>query len=176
MATTDIGLALQKLADLGFFDYVLPFLLIFALVFGILSTMRIFRDNKAIPGIIALAVGLMALQFGFVPQFFSEIFPRAGVALAVVLVFIILAGLFIDPERSWINYVLLGIGAFAALTTLYKSSTVLGWYSGYWVGDNLFGLIVLLVFIILVAIIIGSGKPKDGSNPYLPVWWRNPPK
>ena len=84
---------LVKLEQLGFFDYLLPFLIIFALVFGILTKIKIFEDNKAINAIIALSVGLMALQFGFVSAFFSELFPRLGVGLAVILVIIIFIGL-----------------------------------------------------------------------------------
>jgi len=40
------GNLLLKLEGLGFFDYVLPFLIIFAMVFGILTRIKIFEDNK----------------------------------------------------------------------------------------------------------------------------------
>ena len=69
-----LGDFLSKWEQAGFFSYLLPFLLIFALVFGILTRVKIFKDNKVVNGIIALAVALMALQFNFVPQFFSQIF------------------------------------------------------------------------------------------------------
>ena len=96
-----IGNILSQWEAMGFFSYVLPFLLIFAMVFGILIQLRLFRDNKTINAIIALAVGLMALQFSFVPRFFSEIFPRLGVGLVVILIIIILTGLFANPEDKW---------------------------------------------------------------------------
>ena len=60
-------------------------MLIFALVFGILIKTQIFKDNKAVNGIIALAVAFMALQFDFVPTFFAQIFPRLGIGLAIIL-------------------------------------------------------------------------------------------
>ena len=59
--------------QIGVFSYILPFLMIFALVFGILMRMGIFKENKAVSAIVALAVGLLSLQFDFVPRFFSEI-------------------------------------------------------------------------------------------------------
>jgi len=53
----NFGNILNRLGDLGFFDYLLPFLIIFAMVFGILTRIEIFKDNKAVNGIIALSVG-----------------------------------------------------------------------------------------------------------------------
>jgi len=84
------GGVLSYMEQAGFFAYILPFLLIFALVFGILTKTQIFKNNKAINGIIALVVGLLSLQFDFVPIFFSEIFPRMGVGLAIILALLIL--------------------------------------------------------------------------------------
>ncbi|MEK6827230.1 MAG: hypothetical protein AABX99_01980 [Nanoarchaeota archaeon] len=80
-----LGDLLAKWEQAGFFSYLLPFLLIFALIFGILLKLNIFKDNKMVNGIIALSVSLMSLQFGFVPDFFSQIFPRVGVGLAIIL-------------------------------------------------------------------------------------------
>ena len=85
-----IGDVLNQWEQAGFFSYVLPFLLIFALVFGILSSIQVFKENRAIDAIIALVVGLMALQFEMVPIFFAQVFPRLGVALSVILVILIL--------------------------------------------------------------------------------------
>lgn len=165
---TTIQEVLNLWADLGFFDYILPFLLIFAVVFGVLKATKIFgKESNGINAIIAVAVGLLALQWGFVPQFFSSVFPRLGVALSVVLVFIILTGLFIDPKRSWIMYILLGIGTIAAIVTLTKTSNILGWESSYWVNENWPLIISLLVLVVFVIIVVNSGKPKDAAHvPY----------
>ncbi|MBU4015742.1 hypothetical protein KJ878_06145 [Patescibacteria group bacterium] len=109
-----IGDFLNEMNNAGFFSYVLPFLLIFALVFGILNQIRLFKENKSINGIIALVVGLMALQFDFVPIFFSEIFPRMGVGLVVLLLLLIFAGMFADPDSNATMYTLLGVGVVIA--------------------------------------------------------------
>src|SRR3990167_2520261 len=81
-----IGDFLNQLASFGFFSYLLPFLLIFALIFGILNSMKLFgKENKSVNGIIALVIGLMALQFDIVPVFFAEAFPGIGVVVALVV-------------------------------------------------------------------------------------------
>ena len=69
-----IGNLLSVWEQAGVFSYILPFLLIFAVVFGILMQTKMFQQNRTINGIIALTVSLLSLQFAFVPVFFSEIF------------------------------------------------------------------------------------------------------
>src|SRR3989338_4351196 len=85
------GNVLSQWEQLGVFSYVLPFLLIFALIFGILQKVNIFggaqgQSNKGINGVIAVSTALMALQFNFVPLFFRDIFPKLGVGLTVILI------------------------------------------------------------------------------------------
>ena len=168
-----LGDFLSKWEQAGFFSYLLPFLLIFALVFGILTRTNLFKDNKVVNGIIALAVALMALQFSFVPAFFSQIFPRLGVALSIILGIMIIVGLFMDPDSKFVNFFLLGIGVITIGAVLIQSAGAVGWSSGTWWQDN-WQLIVGAVFLfILVAVIIGSASPKDKKDiPYVPVWTR----
>jgi hypothetical protein len=169
-----LGDFLSKWEEAGFFSYLLPFLLIFALVFGILIKTKVFKDNRVVNGIIALAVALMALQFNFVPTFFSQIFPRIGVALAIILALLIVVGLFMDPDSKVVNYFLLGIGVVTVGAVLIQSAGAVGWQSGTWWQDN-WQLVVGAIFLfILVAVIIGSATPKDQKQPvsYVPHIWR----
>jgi hypothetical protein len=162
----DIGYLLQQWADLGVFDYLLPFLLIFALVYGILSSTNIFRGNKTVNAVIALTIGLLSLQWGFVPQFFSEVFPRAGVGLAVILIIIVTAGFFVDPKRVWIMYTLLGVAAFVAGVVLLNSFGSLGWQSSFILQQYTGWIIFGVIFIIILAIIVGTTSGKDKPEPY----------
>jgi len=67
---------LQQWEQIGVFAYLLPFLMIFALIFVILNSIKIFKDNRGVNAVIAIAVGLMALQFQFVP--FQQLHKSAG--------------------------------------------------------------------------------------------------
>jgi len=169
------GGILSSLEGAGFFSYALPFLLIFALVFGVLSRMGLFKENKAVTAIIALAVGLMSLQFNLVPEFFAKIFPSFSIGLVILLVFLILIGLFTDPQKPWIMYSLLGISAVIAVIVIVSSS---GIQVGEWIQNNLgdsAGVIIVIAIVgVVVAALIGSGKKKFGEkgtpsayNPYL---------
>lgn len=163
-----IGQMLTTWEQAGVFSYVLPFLMIFALVFTVIGKMKIFGENRAVTAIIALAVGLMSLQFEFVPRFFSEVFPRVGVGLAIILVILIIAGLFIDPEKSGIMYVLLAIGAIIIIVVLINTSNALG-YTGAqdWIADNWAVVVGVLIFLVGIGLVIWNGNPPKGKGtPY----------
>ena len=164
------GQVLGFLEEAGFFSYIIPFLLIFALVFGILQKVNLFKNNKAINAIIALAVGLMSLQFGFVSTFFAEIFPRLGVGLVIVLVILIIVGLFIDPGKSGINVALFVIAAIIVIVVVVQSAGALGWVPGaFWQQNlgNIIGAVLILGIIIgVVAAIVNAGKPKGNKTPF----------
>lgn len=168
-----LGDLLSSWEQAGLFSYLLPFLLIFAMVFGILTKMKIFKEAKAVNAIIALAVALMSLQFGFVPDFFSQIFPRLGVGLAVILGVLIITGLFADPDSNLINYVLLGIGVITIGIVIIQTAGALGWASGQWWQDNWQIVVGAIVIFILISVVIGSANPNKGPPPpYKPNIWR----
>ena len=168
-----IGGVLAYWESAGFFSYILPFLLIFALVFGILTRVKIF-DNKAINGIIALVVGLLALQFHFVPIFFSEIFPRLGIGLAVILALLILAGLFFDPENKMVNYGLLGVGVIVFLVVLVQTFGWLGWWNlNIWY-YNWQGILGVVIFLAIIGIIVGAGSQRKPLPDYKAMVFRPP--
>ena len=167
----DIGSILASAEQAGVFSYVLPFLLIFAVVFGILMKIKIFEDNRGLNTIIAFVVALMALQFDMVPLFFAELFPRVGVALSVILVLIILLGLFFNKEDNQvINYGLLGVAVVVFLVVITKTSSYLGWYSGAWWYENRGTIIVVGLIIAVIATVVNSVGPK-ANVPELKMHW-----
>ena len=157
-----IGDMFARWEEMGIFSYILPFLLIFALVNGILTRTGIFKDNKPVNAIISLAVGFMALQFDLVPQFFSELFSKFAIGLTVILVFLILGGLFLDPDDKGLMYVMLGIGTIIIIVVLVLTAGALDWTSGYFWQDNWIDFAVLIVFLIVVAMVVA---PKSDSKP-----------
>lgn len=172
----EFGNIIDSLAQLGFFSYVLPFLLVFAIIYGILTKVKLFGDKNAINAVIALAIGLIALQFEAVPMFFSDIFPRLGIGLAVILVLLILIGLFM-PNQPWIGYVLFAVSALIFITILFQS---IGASSGVflWLENN-WTMLIALAFVILVFVVAVIGKPSKPQPPassVFPILYPQPPK
>ncbi len=164
---SDIGQVFMQWQQYGVFDYVLPGLLIFALVFGVLSTVQFFRKNRGVDAIIALAVALLSLQFDYVPMFFREIFPRAGVGIAIILVILILTGLFIPWEAKWPVYVMWGVGAIIALVVIalsFSSWTFIGSYWWQQYGSAI--VIAVIVLIAVIVVVVSSGKKTHTEHTF----------
>jgi hypothetical protein len=153
---------LNTWADMGVFAYLLPFLLIFAIVFGVLSSSKILGKNKAVHATIALAVGLLSLQFDYVANFFATIFPYAGIGLAVLLVALILIGLF-GTTKDTNKWVLFGLGIIIFLFIMGYS-----FYDFRWIGSYVGVEWVPIIAVILI--VVGAfvwmyleGRKEDGG-------------
>ena len=174
-----IGNLLAQWEQAGVFSYVLPFLLIFAIIYGILSKTKIFGDeNKNLNTVISLVIGLLALQFDFVPLFFSEIFPKVCVGLAIILAMIIVLGLFLPNSATKFNYLLLGAAAIVFFIVVSRSFSNLGYYasnSGIWniIYANLGSITIIVIVIAAVSAVIGASAPT--TQPYSALWQQVPP-
>jgi hypothetical protein len=161
----DIASILTSWQDIGVFAYVLPFLLIFALVFGILSQAKFLGENKGVNSIIALAIALLALQFGKVPAFFAQIMPNLGVGLAVLLAALILMGLFVNwSSNKWKAGFAIFAGVVAVvviLVSLSSNNLIAGfdWWNVYYPH-----IIVALVVIGSIITIIATTKKSSSSG------------
>jgi hypothetical protein len=162
---TDI---LNQWANIGVFSYVFPFLLIFAIVFGLLQNLKIFgadeKKTKGINAVIAIALAFMALLNDYVSTFFATIFPRFGIALAIFLVVIILLGFFFRPDDkgkwpgavSWVGWVL-ALGVVIWAWNNWSDSFLGGFGFGYFDSTTVWSVILVGGLIGLVFWIVKSG-------------------
>ncbi len=161
----NIGNFLYQLENAGVFSYVLPFLMIFAVVYAILSHSNFLGNNNTVVNlIVSIAVALMALQFQFVSYFFSEIFPRLGVALSIILTFMILLGLFVPwgngQGSNWTRWFFGILAGIAGVIILVQSfSDAFGWNgdifgggSWYWVSQY---STTIIICVLVLGVIIG---------------------
>jgi hypothetical protein len=169
-----IGELFAQWESAGVFEYMLPFLLIFALVFGLLMRLNIFatkqgneiNQNKGINAIIALAVSLLSLQFNVVSLFFAEIFPRMGIALSIILILLVLGGLFIPTNKSnnWFMVTLVILVFGIVIVVIYTSMNAMGWgffsgggFSYFW---RQYGALIIFLAIVVAVIATTSIKPN----------------
>ena len=162
---TTITSVLNTWNEIGIFSYVIPFLLIFAIVYAILDKTKILGgENRGILAIISVSVGLLSLQFDFVSEFFALIFPRFGIGLSLFLVLLIMIGFFFPKDQDgkkgqWIGIVL-GVGVVIWSLSSWKEWTNYGGFGG-WFTENIWALVVLGIIIAIIAII--TKKPKGGT-------------
>jgi len=165
--------AFQSLNDIGVFEILLPFLLIFAIVFGIMSKVKIFGegDNKKFATIIALVMGLVAVfqhtmfrggQFDVV-DIINNALPQVSLVLVAIIMLFLILGVFGNVPKFGKDKVSGIVGVIAVLVVLYifGSSAGFGWWSlPYWLQDyQIWSLvIVVLVFALIIKYITGDSK------------------
>lgn len=153
--------------EIGVFSYVIPFLLIFAVVYAILDKTKMLGDgNRGILAIISVSVGLLALQFDFVSQFFALIFPRFGVGLSLFLVLLIFIGFFFPAKQDgtkgqWIGIVV-GVGVVIWALSSWQEWTNYDGFGGWFV-ENIWALVVLGIITSVIAIV--AKKDKSSATP-----------
>ena len=159
---SSIGDILNTWADLGVFAYALPFLLVFALVFGILWKSKILGDNRGVVVVIALTVGLLSLQYDKVPQFFAKIYPYAGMGMSILLVALIMLGLFAKPDEKWFTITFASIGGLIALIVILSALVENEWWgSGSWWWSEYWPAIVAMLIIVgLIVLVIFATKKQ----------------
>ena len=163
---------LNQLDQFGFFAYVLPFLLVFAVVYAILTQLKIFFENKGSAVIIAVAIGFLSLVGGWVPSFFQVVFPNFGIGVSLLLVALILAGAFLTDDDSTMKafrWIFFGLGALIFIIVAFTSLNE--WrnfaYGGWW-WSNYGGLIIFLFVIVgvIIAITVAGKKSEGGKSPH----------
>jgi hypothetical protein len=95
MAMGIFGTMISNLNQMGFYDFVLPWLLIFAVVYAILKKSKVL-DNEQADGIVSVVVAFFATAFtgSSIGTFFTNLFGGGAIFLAAILIFLIFVGLF----------------------------------------------------------------------------------
>jgi hypothetical protein len=154
---TTIGQVLQDWETMGIFEYVLPALLIFAVIFGILMKSKILGDSRGILFVISIAAALLGMQSVELRAFFRTIFPYAGIAIAILLVGLILTGLF-GSDKPWWNKTFFGIGMAIAAIVVMSSLSSYNWSGSWWWQDN---WQVIIVFAAIIGLVLMVILPKN---------------
>src|SRR3990170_8188000 len=101
-------------------DLVLPFLLVFAVVFAILQKSEILgKERRQTDAIVALVVGLLVVAVGTTTNIITGLMPILAVGLVVLLVFFLLWGFAFKPGKFIIHKnVQWAVGGLAAIAVV----------------------------------------------------------
>jgi len=151
-----------------FKEFILPFLLVFVIVFAILQKSKLLGDGKAqMDSLVALAIALLLIITPVPRNFIVDFTPWVAVGIAVILVFLLLYGFIAEESwkgEKWIKIV------FGILAGLFVIVLVI-YFSGVWNTDILKSIFsmdessglwanILLLLIIggAMAIALSTGK------------------
>lgn len=173
---TALGSIVDFLVSFGFFDVILPFLLVFTVVFGILEKTRIFGEEqigdkkypkKSINSMVAFVVGFFTIAAKEVVQSLQVSLPQVALILIVIVCFLLLAGSFMGDQpfslegRPWVGF--LTTILFLAVLGIFLNS--FGWFTPIveFVSAN-FGVVVIPTIFLLVVVgtivYVVGGKAK----------------
>jgi hypothetical protein len=140
---------------LGFFGFLLPFIFIFAVVYGLMIKAKYFDDPKII-GVISLVIAFFVVGYGgpVLANFFVNLFGLAAVVLAGILVialFLAMTGGDISKLASSkaVMAVVVGIGVIVFVVAIGAL--------GVQVSDSVIG-IVFVIIVLGIAILFVTGQ------------------
>jgi hypothetical protein len=178
MATFQFGDFFASLERVGFVDVLLPFLLVFTVIFAVLDKTKIMGEGKRNMNVgIALIFALLVViphvtgnfPAGYDPvKIINSALPSVSLVVIAVIALMILIGVFAH-DRIMLGMTAPGwVGLFSVLTLIFIFGSSAGWWNVgviQWLED-VFGsdviavLIMLLVFGIIIAFVTGGGEAE----------------
>ena len=172
---------LQQLEAMGLLDSLLPFLLIFTIVFAVLQNTHILgRDRKNFNVIVALVLSLMAViphvmntypPGADVILIINSALPNVGVVIIAIIMLLLIMGAFgaeIDITGS--GFVSGAVPIVALGIILFIFGTSAGWWSGPGGGFGFFSdpenqavLVVIIVFALIIFFVTGGSNKGLGD-------------
>jgi len=99
---------IERLIELGFFKFLLPYILMAAMIYGLLRKARVFGEpdeNVAVNGVVALVASLMVFAAPIVVGIDIEtqlaaFFIQAAVVFVVLMIALLFTGMFLPPNLT----------------------------------------------------------------------------
>lgn len=169
----------QRMAELGFFDFLLPFLITSAVIWGLLERSRIFEGKIAVNAVISLSFSFLiwgylssasAMKIGLP---FSTFVTQVSIMSFVFLLSLVVISMFYPDFTAQLGESLgrgatmIGIGIGIAVFLFFSSglAQILGIGGLVAKGDVGIVILMLAVFIIMLFIISGIAGPGGGVIP-----------
>jgi len=181
-AQTLFGNILVQLESLGLTDLLIPFLLIFAVIFSILNVIKLFKRNINI--VLALVISLLTViphinktypRCYDVITIINQATPQIGLLVIAVVMFFLVVGLFGMKLDFFTKFLpIIAIGAFLATVYIFFTSSSSGCGLGnilpsIWSLPGWQYVIPGTVLVIIIWFIVrGKGKAGTAGKPAAP--------
>lgn len=158
-----------------FIDLVLPFLLVFTLVFAVLDKTKLLGEGKRqINAIVSLVTGLILIAFPFARNIIVKLIPFLAVSLVILFVFMLIYGFISGKKEGDV----LNTGVKIALGIIFGLAVMVAvlWVTGFWddiyylvveseyAGKILLNILMLAVIGGAIAIVVSSGGKGGGKS------------
>jgi hypothetical protein len=168
-----LDMLIGNLNHIGFYDFLLPYILFLAIVFGILAKYEPFKpadgsSSVFINGVIAISVSFFIINYTPIGLYFTQLFAITATVLGAILVLMLVSGMFgVDIKETTlqgnVKHFVVGFGAIVALIIFYIAAAS---YYGFnlFVGlarinsDTIITYVILTIMAVIVFFIIKSGN------------------
>jgi hypothetical protein len=180
---------LNFFVDLGVYDVILPFLLVFGIVFAILDKTRVLGTvkygsdenvpNKNINAIVAFVVAFFVVASAQLVQVITQVSSQMVILLLLIVLFLTLVGTFMKPENiakgvflegGWQQFFM--FASFIGIVLIFLNA--LGWLDltynflkAHW-NNELVGTVILLGTVLLAMLFITGALGKKPDEPATP--------
>ena len=162
----------STLRALGFYDFLLPWVFAFAVVYGLLMTVKLFEEkvNKKISGALALVAAFFVTAFAgrALTSFFVMLFGNATIVLAGILIIVLLVamvGYDVKDKVKKNNAALIVLIIIGVLLFIISTGAASG--IGYWalLSPDIIALVIVMIIIIAaVYMIVKEDEPAAAAG------------
>ena len=167
--------ALYYLDNWGLTDVILPFILIFTIIFAVLQKSKLFgADSKKYDIIVSLAISLLVViphVTGRYPagmdavQIINSAIPSISVIAIAIIMFLVLIGIFGAETKwgGWVSGLVLLLSAFAVVWIFGKAA---GWWyrMPFWLDDPDTQALVVIILVFGIIVWFVTSEPGEGKG------------
>ncbi|HVY01265.1 MAG TPA: hypothetical protein VHA12_00685 [Candidatus Nanoarchaeia archaeon] len=154
-----------------FVEGVLPFILVFSLVYAVLQKSKVLGEGKnQLDALVSFSVALLTIAFANAVSVIVQLVPVLAVGLVVLLVFMVMWGMAYEPGKFEMHkYVKYAIGILAAIVTagavLYYTGSI-DTISDYFdtSSDGLWSNILFVVLVAGAIAVVMAFSGKSGGS------------
>jgi len=155
----------MQLQGSGFYEFLLPFLLVFAVIFGILQKSNLFGSGqKGINAVVAIVLGLLITSQFEVVRNLTTFLPRMSYFIIIAMMVLIFIALFAGGEIQIHGFALAVVVIAALLGTYWALGPAMGFDVPFWLTQNWMMIAVLMIVLFLIVVVIKGGEKFDNAT------------
>ena len=165
LENVDFNYMISWFIGIGGFDVILPFLLVFSIIFALLDKIKLFGgDKKNVHMLIALVMGLLVVASRDIVDTINGFLPRVSLVVIIVLMSMVVLGLLLGRTPGFSGIMSYGALAVAIIGVVWALNAALGYnrlpWSQYITPQDTGILIVIGVIILVVKMITGNSMSE----------------
>ncbi|MBS3166702.1 hypothetical protein J4403_00660 [Candidatus Woesearchaeota archaeon] len=168
LENVDFNYMLSWFIGIGGFDVILPFLLVFSIIFALLEKIGLFGSGKKnVHMLIALVMGLLVVASRDIVDTINGFLPRVSLVVIIVLMFLVVLGLLLGRTPGFSGIMSWGALIIAIVGVIWALNSAMGYYRlplSQYITQQDIGILIVLGIIILVVKMITGGELDENKR------------